>query len=146
MEIEAFKNKLGILFKILREGDSFNRFEREVACAANDGINVGNINDGMHFVNSALNSLEKIMLEKLCTVFTNIDPATKHQAEIWVFCDGWKDKKRKGELIVATTFPAGETKKIDFPIALREVTSEGSTGDQLMIFLKEALKKVGVES
>ena len=82
LETEAFKNKLGILFTILREGDSFRRFEREVAAAAFNGVNIGNINDGRHFVDCALESIEKIIWENLSTVFTNIDPATKEQAEI----------------------------------------------------------------
>ena len=70
------------MFTILREGDSFRRFEREVARVALNVVNVGDINDGRYFTNRALTSLESLIWKNLCTVFTNIDPATRHQAEI----------------------------------------------------------------
>ena len=64
LETKAFLNKLGIFFRILREGDSFNRFERDVAGAKEDGIFVGDKSNGVHFVNIAMKCLRELLEEK----------------------------------------------------------------------------------
>ena len=53
-ECSAFINKLGIFLKGLREGDSYQRFEREVFHAHLEGMEVGDINDGRYFVNASV--------------------------------------------------------------------------------------------
>ena len=47
-------NKIGFFFDGLREGDSYRRFERKVFDAHCDGVIVGDINDGRHFVESSM--------------------------------------------------------------------------------------------
>ena len=83
-----YLNLLGIVFKLLREGDSFRRFDREVFAAQEDGLNVGDINHGRAFAYCALDNLENLIEEKIRNVFTNLDPATQQQSEIWIFFDG----------------------------------------------------------
>ena len=95
-EKEYFFRNIRVFLGGRREGDSYNRFTRDVDRLVNLGVDMGDKNHSVHFVDECVKCLASIIRKVLTETFCKIDPLTQARPNFWISFDGLTAKRKSG--------------------------------------------------